>query len=152
MFNRDKTISLMRMISLDEFLKIWQFAFPLFFLSGLLLSGMTRAEVIQYDAGGRRDPVIPLVAKGGVIASGFNSSGLNIEGIIHDPKGGSVVLINGEYYREGQTVNKASVISIFKDRVLLAQGDEEKTLWLREELLPLKVENSDKMETANSAQ
>ncbi len=94
-----------------------------------------QAGEIQYESANRRDPFVPLVGPGGVVAREFNPVGLAVEGVIYDPPYGSLALINGEFYQEGATVENASIISIFKDRVILAQGDEEKILWLREELL-----------------
>lgn len=138
------------MIPLESISKFWPTVFPLLFLIGLFLSSVVQAADIHYDAGARRDPFIPLIEKGGAIAQGFNPSGLNVEGIIHDPVGGSVVLINGDYYKEGQTVNKATVISIFKDRVILAQGDDEKTLWLREEIIPTETSEQETSPSAKS--
>ncbi len=67
----------------------------------------------------------------------FNPGDLNIEGIIYDPKGnGSLVLVNGEFYKEGQSVNNSTVMSILKDRVVFRQDAEEKILWLRDEVVP----------------
>lgn len=95
------------------------------------------ADEIKYDSGNRRDPFIPLVGPGGVVTMKFNPGDLNIEGIIFDSRRtGSLVLVNGDFYKEGQTVGKATIMSIFKDRVVLRQDDEEKVLWMREEVVP----------------
>ena len=94
------------------------------------------AEEFRYDRGTRKDPFVPLVGPGGLVKSEIQTSDLNIEGIIFDPKKGSMVLINGEFYKEGDRVKSANVVSIFKDRVILVQNDKEKILWLREELIP----------------
>lgn len=104
---------------------------------------------IKYDAGGRPDPMVPLIGPGGQIKKGFNASGLNIEGIIFDPGAGSLVLINGEFYRQGDSVNGANVISIFRDRVVMAQDDEEKVIWIREEVV---TDNLVKTAEANSSE
>ena len=102
----------------------------------LLISSSVLAEEIRYDSGGRRDPFIPLVTPEGVVdAKKFSAKDLRIEGIIYDPNGGSMVLINGEFYKQGENVNGANVITIFRDRVVLSQSDEEKTLWIREEIV-----------------
>lgn len=94
------------------------------------------AEEIRYDSGARRDPMTPLVGPDGVIAVKLNPDDLNIEGIIFDSnRTGSLVLINGEFYKEGQPVKGATIISILKDRVILRQDDEEKSLWMREEVV-----------------
>lgn len=105
--------------------------------SGTGIFSLAFADEIRYDSQNRRDPFIPLVGPGGALMLKFNPGDLNIEGIIYDPKaGGSLVLINGEFYKEGQSVGKATIVSIFKDRVVLRQDDEEKTLWIREEVVP----------------
>ncbi len=101
----------------------------------LIFSTSVFAAEIRYDNGGRRDPFTPLIGPNGALTYKFNPTDLNIEGIIYDPRGTSLVLLNGEFYKEGQTVKNATVISIFKDRVLLRQEDEEKTIWLRDEIL-----------------
>lgn len=94
------------------------------------------AGEIRYDSGGRRDPMMPLVGPDGIVAVKFNPDDLHIEGIIFDSnRAGSLVLINGEFYKEGQTVNNSTIITIMKDRVILRQDDEEKTLWIREEIV-----------------
>ena len=119
----------------DDFFKFWQHVFPFFLLFGLVFTSFLHANEVRYDSGGRRDPFMPLVAEGGLISQGFDPAGLNIEGIVFDPPFGSLVLINGEFYKQGQTVNGANVISIMKDRVILSQNDEKKTLWFREEII-----------------
>ncbi len=93
------------------------------------------AEKIQYDSAAKRDPMIPLIGPNGLIAQKAMRSDFNIEGIILDPKGGSVVVINGEVYKAGDQINEATVVQILQDRILLSQDDEEKTVWLREEII-----------------
>lgn len=108
-------------------------------LTGILLLSahfffIVIADEIRYDSGGRRDPFIPLIGEGGAIRKGLDPKGLVVEGIIIDPNEGSMALINGELYKEGDHVQNANLIHIFHDRVILAQEDEEKTLWIREEI------------------
>jgi hypothetical protein len=106
-----------------------------FLLISLFFSSVLSADV-RYDKGDRRDPFIPLVGPEGIVdARKFDTSDINIEGIIHDPHGESLVLINGEFYKEGDNVKGANVISIFQDRVILGQSDEQKVIWIREEIL-----------------
>lgn len=93
------------------------------------------AEAIQYQRGDRRDPFIPLIGPGIAVAKTQKKMDLNIEGIIIDKSQGSMALINGQFYKEGDTVEDMNIISIFVDRVILSQNDEEKTIWLREEIL-----------------
>lgn len=94
------------------------------------------AEPIRYDSGGRKDPFVPLVSAEGVVnEKRFDASDIRVEGIVFDPNGGSMVLINNEFFKEGDHVNGANIITIFRDRVILSQSDEEKTLWIREEVV-----------------
>ena len=93
-------------------------------------------EEIRYDSQGRRDPFIPLVGPDGrVVRNTLDISDFKIEGVIFDPNGGSVVLIDGQFYKEGDNINGLNIISIMKDRVILAQSKQEKTIWLRDEVI-----------------
>ncbi len=104
-------------------------------LLAFFLPLLTAADPIVYEDGGRRDPFVPLLGPGGLKAQKM-SGDIQMEGIIYDPPAGSMVLINGDFYKQGQSVLGATVISILKDRVVLLQDDEEKILWIREEILP----------------
>ncbi len=103
-------------------------------LMGLFLPRLTAADPVVYESGGRRDPFVPLIGPGGLKPE-KGSEDLEVQGIIFDEKSESLVLINGDFYKAGQRVGSAVVISIFKDRVILSQDDKEKTLWIREEIL-----------------
>lgn len=117
-----------------RFLKV--FAIGIASLTVTAFFSLAFAEEIRYDSGARRDPLTPLVGPDGVIAIKFNPNDLRIEGIIFDSnRAGSLVLINGDFYKEGQSVKDATIISILKDRVILRQDDEEKSLWMREEIV-----------------
>ncbi|MBI3306217.1 MAG: hypothetical protein HYZ84_00220 [Candidatus Omnitrophica bacterium] len=84
----------------------------------------------QYDALEKRDPFVPLIGRGGVLLHVFDPSGYQIEGIIYDQIDGSLALINGEFYREGEKVKEAVVKKIHTDRVIIAETNDEITLWL----------------------
>ena len=62
----------------------------------------------------------------------MDPSALHIEGIIFDPKQGSLALINGEFHKVGDTIGKATLVNIFKDHIVLTGEEEELTLWLQE--------------------
>lgn len=101
-----------------------------------LFSSSVIAETIRYDRGERRDPFLPLVGPEGIVnTKKFDPTDINIEGIIYDPRGESMVLINGEFYKQGDNVKNANIISIFEDRIILGQSDEQKTIWIREEIV-----------------
>src|SRR3989338_925808 len=115
----------------------------------MLFSAEPSVNQIRYGSEGRRDPFIPLISPGGVLKFGSSATGLNIEGIIYDRKGGSIVIINGESYKEGDSIQNMNLISILRDRIILAQEDQEKVLWIREEIVP---EGEKKHESKNTTQ
>lgn len=101
----------------------------------MLLQMPAFAEVL-YDAGARRNPFVPLVSDDGALKDGRNrlaAGEYNVEGIIFDPREGSFALINGRFYKTGDQIDSAQLISILKDRVILFVNDSEKIVWLREE-------------------
>lgn len=100
-----------------------------------LTFGLAFAENLQYDSGQKRDPMVPLIGPDGMISKKAVRSDLNIEGIIVDTMGDSVALINGDVYKAGDRIGEAVVVQILKDRVLLSQDDEERVVWLREEII-----------------
>lgn len=106
--------------------------------SGVLLNVCYAMEApeIKYNAGERRDPFTPLIGPDGQLSltRSKSSTDIQIEGIILDSQGDSVVIIGEDVYRAGDTVKGANIVQIFRDRILLVQEDEEKTIWLREEL------------------
>jgi len=88
------------------------------------------ADEVTYDAGKRRDPFIPLNPED---ADLMTSSGVKLEGIIYDPGNRSMVILNGKTYQAGEAVGDATVVKILRDHVVISEGEEEKTLWIREE-------------------
>lgn len=94
------------------------------------------ADEIRYDSNGRRDPFLPLVGPGALVSGlGSGGKGLEVSGIVFDPKGASYALIGGEIYREGESLGGVKVIGILTDRVVFLQEGEEVVIWLREEIL-----------------
>lgn len=122
-------------------------------LMTLLVISPLNAETLRYDSGDRRDPLVPLIGPGGMVVGKKSGPGdFNIEGIIFDPKAGSMVLINQEFYKEGDRIGEANLITILKDRVILSQDDEEKIIWIREEVVsPGEQSNDSKTNDAKKA-
>ena len=98
----------------------------------LMASSAFAETELRYDAGGRRDPFVPLSGENNTLVTP-TSSGVKLEGIIYDPEGRSMAILNGKSYQKGETVGDATVVKILKDRVVISVGNEEKTLRLREE-------------------
>ena len=96
----------------------------------ILTSNSFAASEVVYDPGNRRDPFVPLTGEENVSAA---SSGVKLEGIIYDPGGQSIAILNGKTCHTGEVVGGANVVKILKDHVVISVGGEEKTLWIREE-------------------
>ncbi len=77
--------------------------FGLLFLAQFVFS-MAFAEEFSYDSHGKRDPFS--ISKGTKITLEDSSSKINIklEGVVVDPKGHSVAVINGEMVGEGDKI------------------------------------------------
>lgn len=103
---------------------------------GLLLStGALRAtaeekptEPFRYDPKGLRDPFMPLVREGrlvGSAGSGGDAHGqLVLYGILWDPGGESLAIINDRELKVGDQVDGYRVADIRKDAVVLKDGGE----------------------------
>ena len=121
-----------------------------YFVGGLLLVSSLCAEAAEspkpigpfvYDAKGHRDPFIPLVRDGKLIGT---QQGKSIEGsrpvlygILWDPNGQSMAMINDTEVRAGETVGMYQVLEIRKDAVVLSAGGDPLVLQLEFET-PLK--------------
>ena len=97
----------------------------------LMLCGVLPAAEITYDSGKRRDPFVPLTGED--VSASASSAGVKLEGIIYDPGGRSMAILNGRTYQQGEAVGDANVVKIQKDHVVILVGEEEKILWIREE-------------------
>jgi hypothetical protein len=98
----------------------------------VLVTSAFAASEVGYDRGSRRDPFMPLKAEVFAPASNVSTS-VKLEGIIYDPGGQSMAMLNGKAYQMGEAVGDAKVVKISKDHVVISEGGEDKTLWIREE-------------------
>lgn len=84
-------------------------------------------EPFVYDAKGRRDPFMPLVREGRLISlSKERTPGTApvLYGILWDPAGPSMAMINDQEVRVGDTVGGYQVAEIRQDAVVLKNGEE----------------------------
>ena len=83
----------------------------------------------RYDSAGRRDPFSPLVRDGRLVAAGsgmrFEQSKPVLYGILWDPTGNSIALINDMEVRRGDRIGDYEVKEIQHDAVVLDNGGEE---------------------------
>ncbi len=106
------------------FLRNAYFSKPQFFLWILLalfgmilpVRGLTADQKVGYDAHGRRDPFVPLVTLASKAAAGLtaveSAEDLTIEGVVYDPKRGSIVVVNGSVMKEGEELGNVKVLEI----------------------------------------
>ena len=69
-----------------------------------------------YDPHGKRDPFMPLVTLATKVSSGLlgveNIDEIVVEGIVYDPKKGSIVIASGSVLKEGEEFGNVKVVSI----------------------------------------
>ena len=93
------------------------------------------SDAAAYDAKGRRDPMVPLVSAEGVLleppkaapAEGVRGP-LVLEGIVHDPHGPSVAVINGTVWQVGEVRDDVEVVAIEPSRVVVRHAGVQETL------------------------
>lgn len=94
--------------------------------------GASFSATFHYDAKNRRDPFVPLVRDGRIVSDSprdgrpYDGSKPVLYGILWDPGGQSIALINDGEAKAGQTVDGYLVKEIRKDAVVLegAAGEE----------------------------
>ncbi len=83
-----------------------------------------------------RDPFQSLVTEDGKLLFGSGILSLEdvyLEGIVWDPNGESVAMINGMILRQGDRIGDLQILKIESDRVVLEADGEERSLLLQEE-------------------
>ena len=89
---------------------------------------LERREPFRYDSKGRRDPFAVLVRDGRLVGVAQNTqtetSKPILYGILWDPGGHSIALINSVEARVGDTINGYQVKDIREDMVVLENGGE----------------------------
>lgn len=100
----------------------------------ILISAMSAfcyAEDFIYSDNDRRDPFVPLLTKDGKLNIGYGGvtsiDEVILEGILYDPKGGSIAIMNDRMLREHDRIGKIEVRKIEKNRVILWFNDKEYT-------------------------
>lgn len=101
-----------------------------FVLGGTISGGLAQAEEFVYKKKDR-DPFWPLVTEDGKLVEGFDLMTLEnvyLEGIVWDPEGDSVVMVNGMVLRKGDRIGAFEILKIEKSRVTLRSGDDQRYL------------------------
>ena len=93
-------------------------------------------ERFVYDSKNKRDPFIPLVGKGMrllIPQAAKSIENIVLEGIIFDPGQGSLVIINGEIFKEGDPVGGFILSEVTKKSIILTKDEKDYTIILIEE-------------------
>lgn len=98
-------------------------------------------ESFRYDARGQRDPFRPLIQDGRIVGLTGRSSSVETDqpvlyGILWDPGGNSIALINDTEVKVGDTVNGYRVTEIRQDAVVVTNGGEPVVLQIAFETPP----------------
>ena len=86
-----------------------------------------KRDAFSYDPAGHRDPFVPLVRDGRLVGVAIPGVGVNpsrpvLYGILWDPAGHSIALINDAELKVGDTIGGYRVQEIRQDAVVLKNG------------------------------
>lgn len=114
---------------------IRSFIFAAVLLASSFLYAQDEAPFV-YDAEGMRDPFMALVTKDGklnVVYGTINSiNDIKLEGIIYDPNGDSIVILNDEVLKKDQSSNNITILDIQRNNVKISLYNKEYTLEMKE--------------------
>jgi hypothetical protein len=99
-------------------------------------SASSKEAVSIYDSEDKRDPFMPLLTKDGRPITTYSKiSSIHdvfIEGILYDPNGESVVIVNDVVLKQGGSVSGLTVKEIVKDSVTLSFKGREHIFKIKE--------------------
>jgi hypothetical protein len=105
------------------------------FMAGLILiSTAAIADNFVYNINGKRDPFQPLVSPSGAVITydgDMTVTDMILEGIVADPQGNNLAIINGKIMKASDVVGGYTVQQITTDSVELIKGEEHFTLKLK---------------------
>ena len=93
-------------------------------------------ERFVYSTKNKRDPFIPLVGKGMrllVPQEAKSIENIVLEGIVFDPEQGSLAIINGEIFKEGDSMGGFILSEVTEKSVILTKDEKDYTVVLVEE-------------------
>ena len=95
------------------------------------------AKPFSYQPKGHRDPFIPLVLNGKMVGGGLlGGSRPTLNGILWDPRGQSIAMINDTEMKVGDAIGEYHVKEIRRDAVILQSGVDTITLQISFETTP----------------
>ena len=109
----------------------------IFVLMGAAECEADNERVFKYETGDRRDPFMPPIVSQKRLSVGLDAvesiEDVKFEGVIYDPIGGSIAVLNSEVVREGDKVNNVEIVRICDDTVILRIYDKTHTIVLDQE-------------------
>lgn len=91
----------------------------------------------KYEAGERRDPFIPLIMSQQRISLGLEAvetvDDVKFEGVIFDPSGSSIAVLNGEIVKEGEKIHNVEIVKIYDNSITVKIYDKVHTIGLIKE-------------------
>ncbi len=121
-------------------MKKYLFIFTLFVLgTGMMLFvcfSDAEETAFSYSDNGRRDPFWPLVSPSGAVlvyGENIDFADMTLEGIIYDPRGERLAIVNGKIVKASDNVGGFAVISVEEERVVLQKDGKEFILQLKKE-------------------
>jgi len=92
-------------------------------------------EEYIYKNQGKRDPFMALITPTGYLLNlePADDRKVNLEGIMHDPDGNSMAIVNGDLVRVGDSVGAAVVTEIEPNKIIILQDNEKIEIELRRE-------------------
>ena len=107
-----------------------------FLFSGICyFSSLVAAEQYVYKSEGKRDPFVSLISPAGYLIDQDTQDNktLHLEGIMLDPKGDDIAIINGQMVHAGEKIGEAIVSSIEENKVTVIQDNQKIDIELRRE-------------------
>lgn len=109
----------------------------------------SRRAVFRYSAHGKRDPFLPLVREGRIVSiegtAHADPSAMVLRGIVWDPHGQSIALIDDTEVKVGDAIGAYHVTEIREDAVVLTNGGEPIVLRIAFDALPSGVSSRSTM-------
>ena len=89
----------------------------------------------SYAQKGRRDPFVPLVSPAGYLLNleRDENSTVDLEGIMYDPRGDSIAIINGELVKVGESIAGVVLLKIDSTKVTVMKDNQRIEIELRRE-------------------
>lgn len=119
-----------------NFGRLLKFGFGVFIFFWILIwFSSVPAQEYTYKYQGKRDPFIPLISSSGYLINlePQENEILHLEGIMYDPQGESMAIVNGELVAVGETIGDYLISSIESERIIVIKDNEKVEIEFRRE-------------------